>query len=70
MTPLAPHITAFFEQHLLFERRASEHTHDSYAHAFKLFLTYASKRLKVTPSRLYGEPSALERIRRILTIPF
>jgi integrase/recombinase XerD len=113
MTPLAPHITAFFEQHLLFERRASEQTRDSYAHAFKLFLTYASKRLKVTPSRLtieqidaplvvdflqhlettrgnspnsrnnrlaaiksflhfleYREPSAVERIRRILAIPF
>jgi site-specific recombinase XerD len=113
MTPLAPHITAFFEQHLLFERRASEQTCDSYAHAFKLFLTYASKRLKVTPSRLaieqmdaplvvdflqhlettrgnspssrnsrlaaiksflhfleYREPSALERIRRMLAIPF
>jgi integrase/recombinase XerD len=113
MTPLAPHISAFFEQHLLFERRASEQTSDSYAHAFKLFLTYASKRLKVTPSRLaiqqidaplvvdflqhlettrgnglssrnsrlaaiksflhfleYREPSELERIRRILAIPF
>jgi site-specific recombinase XerD len=113
MTPLAPHITAFFEQHLLFERRASEQTRDSYAHAFKLFLTYASKRLKVTPSRLaiqqidaplvvdflqhlettrgnspssrnsrlaaiksflhfleYREPSALDRIHRILAIPF
>ena len=113
MTPLAPHITAFFEQHLLFDRRASEQTRDSYAHAFKLFLNYASTRLKVTPSRLaieqidaplvvgflqylettrgnspssrnsrlaaiksflhfleYREPSALERIRRILAIPF
>jgi integrase/recombinase XerD len=113
MTPLAPHISAFFEQHLLFERRGSEQTRDSYAHAFKLFLTYASKRLKVTPSRLaiqqidaplvvdflqhlettrgnglssrnsrlaaiksflhfleYREPSELERIRRILAIPF
>jgi len=113
MTPLAPHITAFFEQRLPFERRASEHTRDSYAYAFKLFLTYASERLKVTPSQLaveqidaplvldflqhlettrgnsptsrnirlaaiksflhfleYREPSALERIRRILAIPF
>jgi len=112
MTPLAPHITAFFEQHLL-ERRASEQTRASYAHAFKLFLTYASKRLKVTPSQLaveqidapllvdflqhlettrgnspssrnsrlaairsflcfveYLELSALERINRILAIPF
>jgi site-specific recombinase XerD len=113
MTPLAPHITAFFEQRLPVERRASEHTRDSYAYAFKLFLTHASTRLKVTPSQLavehmdaplvvdflhhlettrrnspasrnirlaaiksflhfleYREPSALERIRRILAIPF
>ena len=113
MIPLAPHITAFFEQRLPFERCASEHTRDSYAYAFKLFLTYASTRLKVTPSQLavehmdaplvldflhhlettrrnsptsrnirlaaiksflhfleYREPSALERIRRILAIPF
>ena len=65
MTPLAPHITAFFEQHLLFERRASEQTRDSYAHAFKLFLTYASKRLKVTPSRL-----AIEQIDARLVVDF
>ena len=55
MTPLAPHITAFFEQRLPFERRASEQTRDSYAYAFKLFLTYASTRLKVTPSQLAVE---------------
>jgi len=65
MTPLAPHITAFFEQHLLFERRASEQTCDSYAHAFKLFLTYASKRLKVTPSRL-----AIEQMDAPLVVDF
>jgi site-specific recombinase XerD len=55
MTPIAPHITAFFEHRLPFERRASEHTRDSYAHAFKLFLTYASTRLKVAPSQLAVE---------------
>lgn len=113
MIPLAPHITAFFEERLPLERCASEHTRNSYAYAFKLFLTYASTRFKVTPSRLavehmdaplvldflhhlettrrnsptsrnirlaaiksflhfleYREPSALERIRRILAIPF
>ena len=51
MTPLAPHLTAFFEQHLLLERRRSEQTRDSYAYAFKLLLTYASERLKVAPSQ-------------------
>ena len=55
MTPIAPHITAFFEQRLPFERGASEHTRDSYAYAFKLFLTYASTRLKVAPSQLAVE---------------
>ena len=55
MTPIAPHITAFFEHRLPFERRASEHTRDSYAYAFKLFLTYASTRLKVAPSHLAVE---------------
>jgi len=55
MTPLASHITAFFEQRLPFERCASEQTRDSYAYAFKLFLTYASTRLKVTPSQITVE---------------
>ena len=52
MTVLAPHITAFFEHRLPVDRRASEHTRDSYAYAFKLLLTYASTRLKVAPSAL------------------
>ena len=39
MTPIAPHITAFFEQRLPIERRASENTRDSYAYAFRLLLT-------------------------------
>ena len=38
MTPLAPHVTAFFQQRLPLERRASPHTSDSYAYAFKLLL--------------------------------
>lgn len=55
MTPLAPHITAFFEHRLPFERCASAHTRASYAYAFKLFLTYASAYLKVAPSQLAVE---------------
>jgi len=55
MTPIAPHITAFFELRLPLERRVSEDTRDSYAYAFKLFLTYASARLKVAPSQLAME---------------
>ena len=52
MTALAPHITAFFEQRLTLERRASECTRDSYAYAFQLLLTFASQLLKITPSQL------------------
>lgn len=55
MTPLAPHVTAFFQGHLLLERRVSPHTSESYAYALKLLLTYASERLKVQPSQLQLE---------------
>src|SRR5215831_9480710 len=55
MTAIAPHITAFFQERLTLERRASIHTCDSYAYAFQLLLSYASKRLKVAPSRLEFE---------------
>lgn len=65
MTAIAPHITAFFEQRLPIERRASEHTRDSYAYAFKLLLTYASRRCKVAPSQL-----ALEQIDAPLVVDF
>src|SRR5437868_5217644 len=52
MTPLAPHLTAFFQERLTLERQASINTCDSYAYAFKLLLNFASKRFKVAPSRL------------------
>jgi integrase/recombinase XerD len=52
MTPIAPHLTAFFQQLLPLERGLSHHTSDSYAYAFKLLLAYASERLKVPPSRM------------------
>ena len=55
MTPLAPHLTAFFQQRLPVERRASSHTSESYAYAFKLLLEYASDRLHVPPSALHVE---------------
>lgn len=54
-TPLAPHLTAFFEQRLRVERRVSENTRDSYAYAFQLLLTFASKRLQLAPSQLTVE---------------
>jgi site-specific recombinase XerD len=52
MTALAPHVTAFFQERLTLERRASVNTRDSYAHAFRLLLDYAGKHLKVAPCRL------------------
>jgi site-specific recombinase XerD len=55
MTPIAPHITAFLQQRLPIEQRASPNTCDSYAHAFKLLFEYASHRLQVPPSRLHLE---------------
>jgi site-specific recombinase XerD len=55
MTPLAPHITAFFRQRLPLERRVSSHTSDSYAYTFKLLLKYASERIRVAPSALHVE---------------
>lgn len=55
MTPLAPHVTVFFQQRLPVERGASPHTSDSYAYAFKLLLEYASERLHVPPSALHLE---------------
>ena len=65
MTPIASHITTFFEQRLPIERRASENTRDSYAYAFQMLLTFASKRLKVAPSRLN-----LEQINAPLVVEF
>jgi site-specific recombinase XerD len=52
MTLLAPHLTAFLRERLPRERRASEHTCDSYAYAFKLLLTFAATKLSSKPSAL------------------
>ena len=55
MTAIAPHITAFLQQHLPVERHASDNTCNSYAYAFKLLFEYASDCLKVPPSALQLE---------------
>jgi site-specific recombinase XerD len=65
MTPVAPHITAFFQERLPMERRVSPNTSDSYAYAFKLLLEFASKKLKLAPSRL-----SLEQIDAPLVLSF
>jgi len=65
MTPIAPHLTAYFQQRLPMERRASHNTSESYAYAFKLLLEYASERLKVPPSQL-----AIEQVDAPLVVGF
>jgi site-specific recombinase XerD len=55
VTPLAPHITAFLRERLPIDRRASEHTCDTYAHAFRLLFQFAAGRLATTPSQLHLE---------------
>jgi site-specific recombinase XerD len=55
MTPLAPHITVFLRERLPIDRRASAHTCDTYAHAFRLLFRYAAARLTTTPSQLHLE---------------
>ena len=64
-TPIAPHLTAFFEQRLPIERGASQNTRDSYAYAFQLLLTFAGKHFKLTPSQL-----AVEQIDAPLVLDF
>lgn len=55
MTPLAPHITVFLRERLPVDQRASVHTCDTYAHAFRLLFQYAATRLATTPSQLQLE---------------
>ena len=55
MILLGPHIAAFLQQRLPVERRASPNTCDSYAHAFRLLLEYASDCVKRPPSQLQLE---------------
>lgn len=52
MTLLAPHLTAFLHDRLAVERGASPRTCDTYAYAFRLMLTYASRRFHRAPSKL------------------
>ena len=52
MTLLGPHITAVLQQRLPIERRASPHTCDSYAYAFRLLFEYAGNHIKLPPSQL------------------
>lgn len=55
MTPLAPHLSAFLRDHLPRERGASQHTIASYAHCYRLLLTFAAERRKTRPSGIVIE---------------
>ena len=52
MSALAPHLAAFLREHLPHHRGASPHTCDSYAYTFRALLTFASARLRTSPSAL------------------
>ncbi len=52
MTLIASHITAFLQERLPNERRASPNTCDSYAYAFRLLFEYTSEQIKIPPSQL------------------
>jgi site-specific recombinase XerD len=55
MTPLAPHIEAFFHDYLVRHRGVSPHTCDSYAYSFQALFEFASRKLRVAPSALMLE---------------
>jgi site-specific recombinase XerD len=52
MTPLAPHLTAFFREYLPGTRACSAHTCDAYAYSFQLLLCFAADRRSTSPSAL------------------
>ena len=55
MTPIAPLITEFLRVHLPEERGFSANTCETYAHAFRIFFSFAAKRLGKKPSQIYLE---------------
>jgi integrase/recombinase XerD len=55
MTPIAPLISTFLNERLPVERRASQHTRESYAYAFQLLFQFASVRLEIEPFALQLE---------------
>lgn len=65
MTPLAPHLEAFFRRHLPVERACSRHTCETYAHAFHLLLSFAAAQYKTSPSAL-----SLEQLDAPLVVDF
>jgi len=52
MTALAPHMTAFLQDHLPRERKASVHTSESYAYSYQLLVCFVAQNLKIKPSQI------------------
>ncbi len=52
MTPIAPHISAFLQDHMVSQRGSSDHTCDTYAISFQLLFEFAATQANVPPSRL------------------
>src|ERR1700747_352906 len=67
MTPLANHVSVFLRQRLPIERRASDRTSATYALALRLFVQFASERLKVRPSALQLEQLDAPLVQEFLT---
>ena len=66
MTPIAPHITAFLQQRLAVDRRASPHTCDTYAYAFQLLFQFMSRTLGTAPADLALEHLDAPRVLQFL----
>lgn len=52
MTSIAPLLTSFLREHMPIEQGCSLHTCETYAHAYRLLLLFASQRLGIRPSQI------------------
>lgn len=67
MTPIAPLITDFLRVHLPLELGYSDHTCESYAHAFRLLFAFASDQIGKRPSQLVLEELDIDMILSFLS---
>ena len=62
MNKLAPHLTAFLQEHLPNERRFSRHTVQSYTECFRLLVLYTARQTKTRPCALTVEDLTVTRV--------
>ena len=62
MNKLAPHLTAFLQEHLPKERRFSRHTVQSYTECFRLLVLYTARQTKTRPCALTVEDLTVTRV--------